>query len=1020
MLPLEAQIRVDSTTPGKWRVELDGVAGRQQQLVDPLTDKDLELVPNLVKEARTWEGLVARLSPNAWTISLPSLQRVGQIIRDRLFGWGEAPKWFSAMAAKATERGKLLRLVLDLDEDAQGLALIPIELAFDGTEFVFKRKREPMVRCDANVEWVAHTGLKRGDRVLVATAHSDVAPTPSRDELRAHAEAIVSAATSAGFVAEWMEDASPAKLEAVLTGGEPIDVLYIACHGMKDARCKDRLVLRGAAGDQSLEGDTLAKWTADQAERARPIKAVVLSACSSAAPAATQGTSGMAQWLLRRGRVHAAMGYRSPVGVTWALSFGERLFAAVGEDTALEEAFAAVRWGQSDSEPQWVLPLFFARRWDVTAPSRRSVGPESGAVHAAPGIPPSLVSLLPRGPRSYFTARTDELRQLQGWLRTPGSAVIRSVAGEGGVGKTELATYVAHGCHLRGVPVLWLEQPDRNLRGALLSLIRAAEPAFQPQPETTDSQLAVIARERLRPHRGLLVLDDVTSARDLDALQPGGGWSTLVTTRVSGLLSGVLEIPLRSLEPADALLLLSKIAWRADVPPPEEAKDAEDLVRELEGLPLAIELAGSVLWTEVISAAAYLADHRKRVGPAGAARDQVAAVLTRSLTALGDDARHTVQALAVLPRAGARLEMVARTLDVREPEAARRLDRLVRHHLATFVPETGLYRIHPRVREAAREEAADDETRWAELHRGAAEAMERLSAWVSAPLGTSSDRAGERWRSARNLFDSLDMSAWDKGAPGGDRIAMTLARADQFRSTEWAPDARGAALELAERLGREGSPERRARVLHARGNLRLRQADLAGAATDYNAALGLFQAVEDRHGQANALMARGDLHYFQDDHAGAATDYDTALGLFQAAEDRLGQANVLRARGDLRRFQADHAGAATDYDAALGLFQAVEDRIGQANVLMTYGYLEIDRGAIAVALSHYITARPIYAETGDALGLSNVLAAMAHAYFMLGDVTNARAAIAEGQPLADRSQNAYARKLLASVLAQLG
>ncbi len=758
---LEGEIRIE-VRAGRWSVELNGAVGRRHKDVDPLQDEDLEAVPDLIEEARSWQGLVEHFSPRYWRVPLPALRQVGGLVRNRLLGWERAQDWFVAMEQKARREGRVLRFVIDLDESTAELAHIPIELAFSGSEWLFKRRREPSVRVDANLESVPLSRIRKGDRLLIATAHSDRAQYPTREELRAHAEAILKVARDAGWQAEWLEDASQQKLEAALTRGHPIDVLYVACHGEEDPERSGRLVLRGEKGDDSLTGDTLAKWASDQAERGRNLKAVLLSACSSATPGGTGsgGTAGMAQWLLKRGKVLAAMGYRKPVGITWALGFAERLLALLQQEQSLEESFAEVRWNQDDSDPQWALPLLYTRRWDAGMEALQGI---TAPTQQVPAGLPALRSVRPRPPRSYFTARQRELAELQQWLSAPGRAVITAVAGEGGIGKTELATVLAQECHEDGRPVIWLERPLDNLRESLLTLIRAREPLFQPPPEASDDDLATRVRNLLSPYGGLLVLDDVSDSRGLDALMPGGGWNVLVTTRTAGLLSDVRDVPLSALEPEDAARLLSLVAWRQEQVPSAQIEAALELVKELGGLPLAVEVAGDTIRTQGLTAAEYLEEFRSGRGQAGSDKDRVARVLTRSLDVLGEQARETMHALAVLPRVGASLEMVATTLGIREPEAARRLDRLVRHHLATFIGEQGLYAIHPRVRERLREEAAEDRGAWNRLHRGAAEALKNLVKWVEAAMGSSVGVAEERWRTVRARLDSTDTSAWQEG-----------------------------------------------------------------------------------------------------------------------------------------------------------------------------------------------------------------------------------------------------------------
>ena len=1011
----EAQIwigAVGGSGNKQWRVELDGRAGWRSQVVEPLVDHDLEKMEELIEEARSWHNLVALLSPNhlRWRISLPGLEKVGALIRRRLFGWDDASSWLARMAEMARADDHQLRFVITLDQNAAGLWDIPIELAFNGTKFLFKHPRQPAVRCDRILESAQIAPLAPKDRLLIATAHEDNLP-PTRDDLRAHAEALCQVAERAGFHVTWMEDATPGALRAALNSDrhdDRIDALYIACHGREDADHGGSLALRGGR----VRGDNLATWIAD---RTKPLKAALLCACSSATPGAFGGTTGMAQWLFRRGHVPVTMGYRSPVEVGWALGFTQHLFEHIGKGASIEEAFTAVRASQPNDEPQWPLPLLFARRADVAASSSRLVA--ATPVAEASAAPWLRLRLPPKPPRSYFTAREEERARLQAWLKTPGSAVITAVAGEGGVGKTELAAWVAHDCDKRGLTVLWLDCRDRDLRAITIALFEALGQGFNQKD--SDDNLARRACELLRPHGGLLVLDDIANGLDVDALNPGGGWNVLVTTRVARLLSDAVEVALRPLDPPDAIRLLSRVAWRADAPPEPEAAGAAGLVERLGGLPFAIEMAGGKLRGEALPAAAYLEDLERRLGPATAVLKRIEELSERSLKTLGDDARRVLQALAVLPAPGARLEMVAKAVGEPEPRVARWLDRVVRYHLASFAPETGRYWLHPLMREVRRAEAAREPEAWDRLHRGTAEAMRGLADWIGEAMNDSGERALERWRAVRDLFDALDTTEWEQGEHGGEALAAAIAAVDWLQGFVWTPAARGEALDAAERLSRAGAADVRGRVLQARGNLRCFQDDLSGAAQDYDQALKLFETTESRQGQANVLKARGVLRRFQADLSGAAQDYDQALKLYQTTQDRQGQANVLQVRGDLRLRQADLSGAAQDYDQALKLYQTTEDRLGQANVLQARGDLAQKQGDLAAALRVYQEAMPLYETLKNALGLSNVLAEIAQVLALSGQPEQARAAAERAAILAEKAHNAYARNLAAAVLTSL-
>jgi hypothetical protein len=499
----------------------------------------------------------------------------------------------------------------------------------------------------------------------------------------------------------------------------------------------------------------------------RRVQVAILCACSSAVPQVDTGTSGMAQWLVRPDRALAALGFRGPVAITWAFRWTERLFQRLGEGATLEEAFAFARYREPDDEPQWVLPLFYGRKRDLDAPrsarplQARPSGLESMAVRAFPeGLPP-LRALLPRQPRAYFTGRVPELETLRTWARTPGQAQITAVEGEGGIGKSELATVLAHEERAAGRTVVWLERADRDVSGAISTLISLAQPDFQAPPKATEDDLAATMRRLLGPYGGLLVLDDMKDRAHVDRLVPGGSWNVLVTTRIRGLLPGVLGVELRPLPPAEALRLLSQVAWNQDEPPSAERAGAQRLAERLGGLPLALELAGGTL-RNLVTAEEYLASLTLGEGVAASDRDRVHGTLTRSLADLDEADEKVFLALGVLPASGVMAEQVAMTLGEPEGVIARRLDRLVRHHLAAWSPEAGRYGLHPLLREAARSRAKGKGEMWNELHRGAAEAIEALARWVYEPIGSRTDLAQERWARVSDIFDELDAAerAW--------------------------------------------------------------------------------------------------------------------------------------------------------------------------------------------------------------------------------------------------------------------
>lgn len=965
-----------------WQVEVRSTQRPARQPVSPIADGDLAAIADLPTEARTWPGFLTALSPGDGHYSPGPrvLREVGELLYRRLLGAAEVSGHLQAVEARALRERRLVRYLLELEEDDPGLAGLPLELLHDGHDFLFKRPRRPAFRL-ASKRDAYNLRLGHGSRVLIATAHSEDPPEPSRETLQSHAKDLVDAVVRAGFAAEHLADATAAALSERLLTGERVDLLYIACHGTEDRDQAGLLALRG----EPLPGTELGRLLEEATELGRPVEAVILCACSSAAPRAEHGTLGMAQWLADRNRAAATIGFRGPVLVPWALAFTERLFERLGQGAALEVAFSDARHREPDGEPQWPLPVLYCPRPDPLAPGRREEANQRGILGELPealsldvqqpaALP--LPSRLPRQPKPYFTGRQADLEALRRWASTPGAAVITAVQGQGGIGKSELASVFAHEVRAQGRAVVWLDRPDFDLDGSVAALLSLARPSFQAPPQATRDDLAAVMRRDLAPYAGLLVLDDVRDRQAVELLSPGEGWNVLVTTRTQGLVPRVEAIELGPLEPEDALRLLSRVAWDSEEPPEAEREGAARLAERLGRLPLALELAGSTL-RNLVTSEEYLESLELGEGVAASDQERVAAVLGRSLRDLAPEDLEAFMALGVLPPVGSPAQVVATTLGQPLPATTRRLDRLVRHSVAAWSPETGRYRLHPELRQEARKRVEADAEVWARLHEGAAKAILELAAWIYKPVGEQTQMAHDRWAGNHEFFDTIDLGPWrEKGATGGGSVAMMLCLSDTFRrSLDIA--SRESFLLTAESLTSSTDLLLRARLLKVRGELRRFRDDLDSAAADYDEALQLFQTVEDRLGQAGVLQVRGDLRYFRSDLAGAANDYDRAFELFVAMESRLGQAMVLKARGDLESFRDELDAAAKDYDRALELFTSVDDRLGQASALNARGDLKRFSDDLEAAAEDYGRALELFAAMENRLGQAGVLVSRA-------------------------------------------
>jgi hypothetical protein len=235
-----------------------------------------------------------------------------------------------------------------------------------------------------------------------------------------------------------------------------------------------------------------------------------------------------------------------------------------------------------------------------------------------------------------------------------------------GVGKTTLAAALAHDPDINArFPdgVLWAslgQQP--SLFGELAAWGRALGVPDLNQARTVE-EASNLLRGLLRNKRYLLIVDDAWQAEHVVPFNVGGsGCALLITTRLPEVARAIAPTPddiylLGVLSEADALALLRALAPTVVA---ENEATSRDLVNDLEGLPLAIQVAGRLLHTEAsygFGVEQLLADVRKgakiieadapadRIDVASQTTPKVAALLALSTDRL--DA-HTLDCFAYL------------------------------------------------------------------------------------------------------------------------------------------------------------------------------------------------------------------------------------------------------------------------------------------------------------------------------------------------------------------------------------
>ncbi|KAH9906436.1 hypothetical protein F4778DRAFT_649008 [Xylariomycetidae sp. FL2044] len=230
----------------------------------------------------------------------------------------------------------------------------------------------------------------------------------------------------------------------------------------------------------------------------------------------------------------------------------------------------------------------------------------------------------------HFVAREDELSEMRRMLLSDGSRRIVVLYGLGGIGKTQLAVQYAKQYKDEYSAIFWLDIKDET--SIQQSFHKVARQILQQYPDASflsalDLQQdhekvvdAVKAWLNLPGNtRWLLIYDNFDDPKLGNKIDDTGieirrflpeayQGSVIVTTRSSQVSMGH-TINIRKLESIhDSLQILATASGRKSL---KTDVDAESLVKELDGLPLALATAGAYLRRVPIDVADYLRLYRK-------------------------------------------------------------------------------------------------------------------------------------------------------------------------------------------------------------------------------------------------------------------------------------------------------------------------------------------------------------------------------------------------------------------------
>jgi predicted ATPase len=164
-------------------------------------------------------------------------------------------------------------------------------------------------------------------------------------------------------------------------------------------------------------------------------------------------------------------------------------------------------------------------------------------------------------------------------------------------------------------------------------------------------------------------------------------------------------------------------------------------------------------------------------------------------------------------------------------------------------------------------------------------------------------------------------------------------------------------------------------------------------------ALALFRAVADQRGEARALQRLGGLFHDEEQLDSAREYYEKALSIFRAAGDRRSEGSVLGYLAILNHEQSRLTPARVHYEKALAIFREVEDLRLHGITLGYLGLLHQDQGNLDKARAQYERAVSVIREAHDQRYEGMFLACLGGVQAGQGHLEDANASFEEARTL---------------------
>ena len=154
-------------------------------------------------------------------------------------------------------------------------------------------------------------------------------------------------------------------------------------------------------------------------------------------------------------------------------------------------------------------------------------------------------------------------------------------------------------------------------------------------------------------------------------------------------------------------------------------------------------------------------------------------------------------------------------------------------------------------------------------------------------------------------------------------------------------------------------------------------------------ALGIYQAINNRQGEATALGLLGDVYGSLYEYSQAIDAYNQALVIFQELGNLRFEAIGWDGLGEVYSSQGLYFEAIESYEKALPIYQEVDDLTSTGNSFLSIGNMYFLLGQYNQSRDNYIHAQAIFRETKDNQGQALAIMNLGNVHRSLGNYSHA-------------------------------